>query len=80
MGSHWKLCFPRILISRSLLLHLREAFGGESSEELLEREEEKQGGVQLKCLPPLSARCWVVSVNGHTLKPSSVSAEWRLYH
>lgn len=55
MGSHWKLCFPRILISRSLLLHLREAFGGKRSEELLEREEEKQGGVQLKCLPPLCA-------------------------
>lgn len=80
MGSRWRLCFPRTLISRSLLLHLREAFWGESSEELLEREKEKQGGVQMKGLPPLCAHCWVVSMNSHTLKPSSVSAKWSLYH
>lgn len=80
MGSRWRLCFPRTLISRSLLLHLREAFWGESSEELLEREKEKQGGVQMKGLPPLCAHCWVVSMNSHALKPSSVSAKWSLYH
>lgn len=80
MGSCWRLFVPRTLISRSLLLHLREAFLGKSSEALLEREKEKQGGVQMKGLPPLCAHCWVVSVNSHALKPSFVSAKWRLYH